>query len=203
MSVLTDSSRQVQGGEARTGEARSGDRRAGEKSSQYLTFALDDEEYGVDILRVQEIRGWDRATPIPNTPDYVRGVINLRGAVVPIIDLRRRFKKETIPYTSTTVVIVVKVFGEKGEKVVGIAVDAVSDVRNISDNELQPTPDLGVDHQGFVKALATLRARRRSDTGKQAAGEMIILLDVDHLLDISLPGKELNGQSGPAKAKTN
>jgi len=196
MSVATDSSRQAQ-----AGDGRAGDRRAGDKSSQYLTFVLGDEEYGVDILRVQEIRGWDRATPIPNTPDYVRGVINLRGAVVPIIDLRRRFKKETIPYTSTTVVIVVKVFSEKGEKVVGVAVDAVSDVRNINEAELQPTPDLGVDHQGFVKGLATLRARRSNDTGKQAAGAMIILLDVDHLLDITLPSKEANGQSGPAKAK--
>jgi purine-binding chemotaxis protein CheW len=196
MSVATDSSRQAQ-----AGDGRAGDRRAGDKSSQYLTFVLGDEEYGVDILRVQEIRGWDRATPIPNTPDYVRGVINLRGAVVPIIDLRRRFKKETIPYTSTTVVIVVKVFSEKGEKVVGVAVDAVSDVRNINEAELQPTPDLGVDHQGFVKGLATLRARRSNDAGKQAAGAMIILLDVDHLLDITLPSKEANGQSGPAKAK--
>jgi purine-binding chemotaxis protein CheW len=97
--------------------------------------------------------------------------------VVPIIDLRRRFKKESIPYTSTTVVIVVKVFGEKGEKVVGVAVDAVSDVRNVSEGELQPPPDLGLDHQGFVKALATLK------------GEMVILLDVDHLLDMSLPGE--------------
>jgi len=196
MSALTDSSKQVQTGQ-RTERAADG------KSNQYLTFVLGEEEYGVDILRVQEIRGWDRATPIPNTPDYVRGVINLRGAVVPIIDLRRRFKKETIPYTSTTVVIVVKVFGEKGEKVVGVAVDAVSDVRNISDRELQPTPDLGAEHQGFVKALATLRARRSNDTGKQAAGEMIILLDVDQLLDITLPGKEQNGQSSQSKPKTN
>jgi len=196
MSVATDSSRQVQTGERR-------ERAADGRSNQYLTFFLGDEEYGVDILRVQEIRGWDRATPIPNTPDYVRGVINLRGAVVPIIDLRRRFKKESIPYTSTTVVIVVKVFGEKGEKVVGVAVDAVSDVRNINENELQPTPDLGGDHRGFVKALATLRARRSNDAGKQAAGAMIILLDVDQLLDITLPGKEQNGQGSQAKAKTN
>jgi purine-binding chemotaxis protein CheW len=166
MSVLTEPSKQ-----------HSAQKEAEAKSNQYLTFVLGEEEYGVDILRVQEIRGWDRATPIPNTPDYVRGVINLRGAVVPIIDLRRRFKKESIPYTSTTVVIVVKVFGEKGEKVVGVAVDAVSDVRNVSEGELQPPPDLGLDHQGFVKALATLK------------GEMVILLDVDHLLDMSLPGE--------------
>jgi chemotaxis signal transduction protein len=98
---------------------------------------------------------------------------------------------------------VVKVFGEKGEKVVGMAVDAVSDVRNISESELQAPPDLGVDHQGFVKLLATLRARRSSDTGKQAAGQMIILLDVDHLLDVALPGKEQNGQTSLAKQKNN
>src|SRR6266436_7035883 len=75
-------------------------------SEQYLTFMLAGEEYGVDILRVQEIKGWDKVTRIPHTPDYVLGVINLRGAVVPILDLRRRFGLETIAFGPTTVVIV-------------------------------------------------------------------------------------------------
>jgi purine-binding chemotaxis protein CheW len=144
------------------------------KNNQFLTFMLGEEEYGVDILRVQEIRGWDRATPIPNSADYVCGVVNLRGAVVPIIDLRRRFKKEPVPYTSTTVVIVVKVFVEKGEKIIGLLVDAVSDVRNARNDELRPPPDVGLEQQGFVKGLATLN------------NDMIILLDVDRLLFMSL-----------------
>src|ERR1700724_4802579 len=78
-------------------------------SEQYLTFLLAGEEYGVDILRVQEIKGWDKVTRIPHTPDYVLGVINLRGAVVPILDLRRRFGLETIAFGPTTVVIIVRV----------------------------------------------------------------------------------------------
>ena len=77
--------------------------------AQYLTFVLAGEEYGVDILRVQEIKGWDSATPIPNTPDYIRGVINLRGTIVPIVDLRRRFELPPADYGPTTVVIVLKV----------------------------------------------------------------------------------------------
>ena len=83
-----------------------GDTAVGE---QFLTFMLNGEEYGVDILRVQEIKGWDSATPIPNTPAYVRGVINLRGTVVPIIDLRARFGLEHAAYGPTTVVIVLKI----------------------------------------------------------------------------------------------
>src|SRR5450631_4386651 len=85
---------------------------------QYLTFMLAGEEYGVDILRVQEIKGWDRVTRIPHTPDYVLGVINLRGAVVPIIDLRLRFGLEEIKFGPTTVVIVVRVAGDRDERTV-------------------------------------------------------------------------------------
>ena len=81
---------------------------AGDAAGQYLTFLLAGEEYGLEILRVQEIKGWDSATPIPNTPDHVLGVLNLRGAVVPIIDLRKRFNLDSIPYGPTTVVIVVR-----------------------------------------------------------------------------------------------
>ncbi len=94
------------------GEGNGGtDKSAAETSEQYLTFMLAGEEYGVDILRVQEIKGWDKVTRIPHTPDYVLGVINLRGAVVPILDLRRRFGLETIEFGPTTVVIVVRVGG--------------------------------------------------------------------------------------------
>jgi purine-binding chemotaxis protein CheW len=143
---------------------------AGE-TQQYLTFILAGEEYGFDILRVQEIKGWDRATVIPNTPDYIRGVINLRGTIVPIVDLRTRFGLESAEYGRTTVVIVLKVETEDAERVMGIVVDAVSDVYNVGRDEIKPPPDLGgnvaVD---FVKGLASVDEK------------IVILLDIDHLL---------------------
>lgn len=140
--------------------------------AQYLTFVLAGEEYGVDILRVQEIKGWDTATPIPNTPDYIRGVINLRGTIVPIVDLRRRFALPAIEYGPTTVVIVLKVQSADRMRIIGIVVDAVSDVCSVAESELRPPPDFGgavsVD---FVRGLATVEEK------------MIILLDIDQLLN--------------------
>ncbi len=138
---------------------------------QHLTFILEGEEYGVDILRVQEIKGWDRVTPIPNTPDYIRGVINLRGTIVPIIDLRLRFDMPAVEYGPMTVVIVLRVVGEDRERIMGIVVDAVSDVHNIGVDILRPAPDFGgalsID---FVKGLASIDEK------------MVIVLDIDHLL---------------------
>src|SRR5258706_1827385 len=105
---------------------------SGRDAKQYLTFLLADAEYGVDILRVQEIKGWDTVTALPNTPEYVRGVMNLRGTIVPIIDLRQRFGLATIDYGLTTVVVVLKVMHERGSRIMGIVVDAVSDVYNVT-----------------------------------------------------------------------
>ncbi len=140
-------------------------------TEQYLTFIMADEEYGVDILRVQEIKGWDTATPLPNTPTYVKGVINLRGTIVPIIDLRQRFGLDTVPYGPTTVVIVLKVLGEIGQRIVGIVVDAVSEVYNVSTDDLKTAPDFGSSvTTDVVKGLATVEEK------------MIIVLDVDQLL---------------------
>ena len=141
---------------------------------QCLTFLLDGEEYGVDILRVQEIKGWDKVTPIPNTCDYIQGVINLRGFVVPIIDLRRRFGKEPVAHSKTTVVIVLKVLGEKSERIMGFVVDAVSDVYTVSNDQLRPPPDFGAAETRFVKGLATVDRK------------MVILLDVDQLADATI-----------------
>ena len=143
----------------------------GTGEDQYLTFILANEEYGVDILRVQEIRGWDNATPIPNTPKYIKGVMNLRGTIVPIIDLRERFNMEHLAYGPTTVVIVLKVYAEERERVMGIVVDAVSEVYNISNADLQPAPDFGdMVSLEFVQGLATVEEK------------MVIVLDIDHLL---------------------
>ncbi len=140
-------------------------------TDQYLTFILAGEEYGIDILRVQEIRGWESATNIPNTPDFILGVINLRGAVVPIIDLRSRFGLESIEFSKTTVVIVVKIEDKEGDRIMGIVVDAVSEVYNISEDMLREAPDLGgAINTDFVKGLATVDEK------------MIILLNVDLLI---------------------
>ncbi|MDX2350098.1 MAG: chemotaxis protein CheW [Porticoccus sp.] len=139
--------------------------------SQYLTFILADEEYGVEILRVQEIRGWTKVTPMPNQPSYLRGVINLRGNIVPIVDLRERFGIESMEYGATTVVIVIRVESEGAERIMGIVVDAVSEVYTVSDSDCQPPPDLGnaIDEQ-FVNGLVSVDEK------------MVILLDVDLLL---------------------
>jgi purine-binding chemotaxis protein CheW len=144
-------------------------------TDQFLTFLLAGEEYAIDILRVQEIKGWDNVTQIPNTPKYIKGVINLRGTIVPIVDLRLRFRLDPISYGQTTVVIVLKVEGEKGKRTMGIVVDAVSEVYNISDDGMKAAPDFGqAISTDFVRGLATVDEK------------MIIVLDIDKLLNASV-----------------
>jgi purine-binding chemotaxis protein CheW len=144
-------------------------------ANQFLTFMLAGEEYGVDILRVQEIKGWENATEIPNTPDYIEGVMNLRGTIVPIVDLRSRFDLERVEYSNTTVVIVLKVKSDDNEKTIGFVVDAVSDVYNVTDEQLKPSPDFGNSvSTEFVSGLATVDEK------------MLILLDIDHLIDADI-----------------
>ena len=141
---------------------------------QYLTFILAGEEYGVDILRVQEIKGWDNVTKIPNAPHYIKGVMNLRGSIVPIVDLRTRFNMDTQEYGPTTVVIVLKVETNDKQRIMGVVVDAVSDVYDINSDVMQPAPDFG-DHISvdFIKGLATVDDK------------MVILLNADCLLSNS------------------
>ena len=137
------------------------------ESSQYLTFVLGAEQYGVEILRVQEIKGYAAITPIPNTPAHIKGVINLRGTVVPVVDLRAKFSLEATEYNKFTVIIVVTL----GDKVIGMLVDAVSDVLDIAASEMRPVPDLGgrADTR-FISGMASLAER------------MTVLLDIDRLL---------------------
>lgn len=152
-------------------------------SSQYLTFTLADEEYGVDILRVQEIKGWTPVTQIPNAPDFLKGVLNLRGVIVPIVDLRMRFNLEAVEYTPTTVVIVLSLLHEGAERTFGVVVDAVSDVLNISTADIRPKPDFGtVVDADFIWGLATVDEH------------MVMLLDIDRLLRPD----ELDAASNPA-----
>ena len=143
------------------------------EGNQYLTFSLAGEQYGIDILKVQEIRGWAPVTRMPNTPVFVRGVMNLRGAIVPVIDLRLRFALETMEYTKTTVVIVVTVRSATGNRVIGVVVDGVSDVLNIDAANVQPPPDFGTAvSTEFISGLVT------------AEDGMVMLLDVDRLLSV-------------------
>jgi purine-binding chemotaxis protein CheW len=142
-------------------------------TNKYLTFVLATEEYAVDILRVQEIKGWNKITTIPNTPHYICGVINLRGTIVPIIDLRMRFNLDRLEYGPMTVVVVVKVISSKGkERTMGVVVDAVSDVYDVSDNDIKPPPDFGSSiSTEFIKGLTTVD------------NKMVIVLDIDRLLN--------------------
>lgn len=139
-------------------------------ADQFLSFFLEGEEYGVDILRVQEIKCWDNATMIPNAPSYVKGVINLRGTIVPVVDLRLRFGLEPVEYTPTTVVIVLKVESADKERTVGFIVDAVSEVYSIENDSLQAPPDMGeaID-KSFVRGLACINEK------------MVVMLDIDRL----------------------
>ena len=134
---------------------------------QQLTFSLAGEEYGVDILSVREIRGWSQVTRIPQTPRYLLGVLNLRGAIVPVMDLRMRFGLEREAYGDSTVVIILAI----GERLFGIVVDAVSDVVDIDLAAIKPVPDLGaiVDTR-YLRGLATHVER------------MVMLLDVEKLM---------------------
>ncbi|EGG99763.1 Positive regulator of CheA protein activity (CheW) [gamma proteobacterium IMCC2047] len=139
---------------------------------QFLTFILNGEEYGVDILKVQGIQGWSKVTPIPNTPDFMLGVINLRGAVVPIVDLRKRFQLDQVDYGPTTVVIVVKVKGDEGERVVGMVVDAVSEVYNVNERDIKPSPNFsGSISTEYIRGLSMIE------------NKMVILLEIDSLIN--------------------
>ncbi|MFK5894265.1 MAG: chemotaxis protein CheW [Pseudomonadota bacterium] len=139
---------------------------------QYLTFELAGEIYAIDILRVQEIKGWNKVTSVPNSPHYLQGVINLRGLIVPIVDLRKRFDMEIVPYTKTTVVIVMKVYSDLQDRTMGIIVDAVSDVHNIKKEIIKPAPVLhGAISNDFIRGLA------------KVDHTMIIIVDIDALLN--------------------
>ena len=143
-----------------------------EDQTQFLSFTLGNEEYGVNILRVQEIRGWETVREIPNTPDYIKGVLNLRNTVVPIVDLRIRFSLENFEYKPTTVIIVLSVEKDDGTHVMGVVVDAVSDVLHIEPGTIKDAPNFGA------------KINTKYMSGMVMVDEhMVILLDSDKLLD--------------------
>lgn len=140
-------------------------------TGQFISFTIGDEEYGVDIMAIREIKGWTASTELPNTPQYMRGVINLRGAIVPIFDLRSRFGGGVTQASARHVIIVVSVH----ERVIGILVDAVADIITVSNADIQPVPELDHhDHSGFLTGLVTVD------------GRMVALLDLHQLFDIEL-----------------
>ncbi len=141
-------------------------------ADQFLTFLLANEEYGVDILRVQEIRGWGAVTAIPNTPDYVEGVINLRGTIVPLINLRKQFNLPVIDHGATTVVVVLRADCGERERTIGVVVDAVCEVHAVRESEIKPAP------QWSNNTFSTNMIRGLASIGDK----LIILLDVDRLL---------------------
>ncbi len=123
---------------------------------QYITFTVNKEEYGIDIMSVLEIKGWTETTRLPNQPDYLRGVLNLRGAIVPIIDLRHRFGGGHTEASSINVVIIVSIEG----RYIGILVDAVSDILTVSKNDIQAVPNVdGSSRENFLSGLVTLNER--------------------------------------------
>jgi purine-binding chemotaxis protein CheW len=135
---------------------------------QFLTFRLDGQEYGISILKVQEIKGWDKMTPIPNSPPYVKGVLNLRGVIVPVFDLRLRFGLPETVRDAFTVIIVVNI----GGRMAGIVVDAVSDVINVSLEQQCAAPEYeGQQNREFIKGLA------------QVEDKLLILLDIDRMVN--------------------
>jgi len=137
-----------------------------QNSLQLIAFSIGEQTYGVEITTVREIRAWNGATPLPNTREYVRGVINLRGTIVPIFDLRARFGEGQTSPTKNHVVVVMSV----GEKWVGILVDAVSDILTVTEGLIQPAPNVGSDESAaFVAGVMT------TDTG------IVSLLSLDHV----------------------
>ena len=145
-------------------------------SGQFLTFTLQNEEYGIEILKVQEIKGFSKITPIPNAPPFVRGVLNLRGTVVPIIDLRARFSMTEKEYDQFTCIVVVNV----GSRVVGLVVDTVSDVLNIPTDAIAEPPELTTSGDGSCI------------TGMGKLGERIVmLLDTGKLVGTDSLSSEL------------
>jgi len=142
-----------------------------EKEGKYLTFSLAGEEYGIGILKVKEIIGMMSITPVPQTPAFVKGVINLRGKVIPVLDLRLKFGMEEIDYTERTTIIVVEVAIQNGLVQIGIVVDSVSEVVNIKSEEIEETPTFGSTlDTDYILGMAKLE------------GGVKLLLDIDRVL---------------------
>lgn len=144
--------------------------------NQYLTFIMDNEEYGIDIMQVMEIRGYEEPTKIPQAPNFVKGVINIRGSIVPIIGLREKFKLAPKDYTKTTVVIVVQLKIKNINRTIGFIVDAISEVHDLDIDNIRPAPDTAIKNdQDYIKGLCSVD------------NKMVIVLDTEQLLSFDGP----------------
>lgn len=142
-----------------------------EREGKYLTFSLAGEEYGIGILKVKEIIGMMSITTVPRTPSFVKGVINLRGKVIPVVDLRLKFGMEEMGYTERTCIIVVEIASQTGSVLIGIVVDSVSEVLNIKGNDIEETPTFGAKlDTNYILGMAKMN------------GGVKILLDIDKVL---------------------
>ena len=142
------------------------------KTGKYLTFSLKEEEYGIGILKVKEIIGMMPVTSVPRTPEFVKGVINLRGKVIPVMDLRLKFEMESIAYTDRTCIIVVEIDTDDITVLIGIVVDAVSEVLNIQEEDIEETPQFGTSlDTNYILGMA-----------KNGGCGVKILLDIDKVL---------------------
>ena len=156
-------------------------------TQQVLTFVLGNETYGVDILRVQEIRGFSAVTKIPHAPAHVLGVLNLRGSIVPVVDLRKRFSLERAEFNAVTVIIVLSVHSQNGRRDFGVVVDGVSDVVDVNKAEVRPAPELGCANvTEYILGLVPV------------AGRMVVLLDIDCLIGNDLRTLSSSSASEPA-----
>ncbi|MBU1171866.1 MAG: chemotaxis protein CheW [Proteobacteria bacterium] len=144
----------------------------GRREGKYLTFSLANEEYGIGILKIKEIIGMLPITTVPQTPSFVKGVINLRGKVIPVIDLRLRFGMAGIEYTERTCIIVVEITGKSSTVLIGIVVDSVSEVLNVKGDDIEDTPAFGTKlDTDYIMGMAKLD------------GGVKILLDIDRVLN--------------------
>ena len=151
---------------------KSGDVKDG-AGSEFLAFTLGSEEYGIDILKVQEIRGYEAVTRIANAPEFIKGVINLRGIIIPVVDMRIKFKLGTPVYDQFTVVIILNI----GGRIMGMVVDSVSDVTTLSADQIKPAPEMGTAfNSDYLVGLGTVDER------------MLILIDIDRLMSSSEMG---------------
>jgi len=154
--------------------AESKSEKALRREGKYLTFTLAGEEYGAGILKIKEIIGIIAITPVPQTPDYVKGVINLRGKVIPVIDLKLKFGMPPIEYTERTCIIIIEIKKEAGHILVGFLVDAVSEVLNIKEADIEDTPNFGtLLNTDFILGMA------------KSGGAVKILLDIDRVMNMN------------------
>jgi purine-binding chemotaxis protein CheW len=144
-----------------------------EQNTQYLCFSIKGEDFGVEILKVVEIKGWEDVRKLPEAPDYIKGVIDLRGQVVPIVDLRVRFGEQGVQYLPTTVIIIILVEKDDRQVTLGLVVDSVSDVLDVAANDIRSIPAISAEvNDRYIRGMA------RATSGDQ----MIMLLDTDQLL---------------------